>query len=575
VQKASKTYLTYPAIDINSSGQIGLTYMKSGTDTSTDYMSMLVTGRNTADAAGTMETPVVVPAGAGKANYNDTYRRAGDLSGINVDANGSFWAANEFATANAAYNWGTAVANFTISNPLPAADLAVTASGPSSVDVSAGSTTGTYTITVSGDSTIDAQGVTLSNLLPAGSTLQTFTPSSTNPDSFSISGSTASAATVGHGNVDTFTLVVSAPASLANGAAFNNTSTVSAQNPDPNTANNSFTVTGSVVNNNPNADLEVTISGPATATEGGTVTYQITVTNTGPAAASLTTLTDTLASILNFKSATVRQGTFTVSSGVVTFSLGTIAANGTVTASVTAQAIEDGSTSNAASVTSNSPDPNLTNNNASATTSFTEPSISVSGSITTRSLTVTNIRTATFTHASGVEPTSAFTATINWGDNTTSVGTITLSGITYSVSGSHTYTNTNRHTIRTTVVETGNGSVKEGGNKVDVNPGTLPLNQRDLVHVPDLAGDPDGWRFEIDALLGQGNPPTWLTTGTGGPVSEATLDALWASIEQQPHGNEILASLGHHSGQGQIDLGKLDLASVLDDLFFNPTLGES
>jgi uncharacterized repeat protein (TIGR01451 family) len=580
VSGGAHTYLTYPAIDVNSSGQIGLTYMKSGTDTSTDYMSMLVTGRNTGDSAGTMETPVVVPAGTGQANYNDKYRRAGDLSGINVDSNGSFWAANEFATANASYNWGTAVANFSISNPLPATDMAVTASGPSSVDVSAGSTTATYTITLINNGPNAAQGVVLSDTLPAGSTFVSMTPAGGNPDTFTLSQSGGTAtetatANIVSGSSDTFTLVVSAPAGLANGAAFNNTSSVSAQNPDPNTANNSFTVTGSVVNNNPNADLAVTISGPATASEGGTVTYNITVTNAGPAAASGAMLTSTLASILNYKSAAVSQGTFTVSGGVVTFSLGTIAANGKVTASVTAQAGEDGSTSNTAAVSSSSPDPNTTNNNASATTSFTEPSIKVSDSITTRSRTVANLQTATFTHASGVEPISAFSATINWGDGTTSPGTITLSGTTYTVRGSHTYSNTNRHTINTTVVETGNSTIKEGGNKVDVNPGTLPLNQRDVVHLADVAGDHDGSRFEIGVLLGQGNPPTWLGAGTGGPIWPTTLDGLLASIAKQPHGTEILASLSHQSGKGQLDLGTLDLASLLDDLVFNPTIGES
>lgn len=140
-----------------------------------------------------------------------------------------------------------------------------------------------------------------------------------------------------------------------------------------------------------------------------------------------------------------------------------------------------------------------------------------------------------------MEPISAFSATINWGDGTTSQGTITLSGTTYTVRGSHTYSNTNRHTIRTTVVETGNSPIKEGGNKVDVNPGTLPLNLRDVVHLADVAGDHDGSRFEIGILSGQGNPPTWLGARAGGPIWPTTLDGLLASIAKQPHGTEILA----------------------------------
>jgi hypothetical protein len=71
VSAGNNTYLTYPAIDINSAGTIGLTYMRSGTDASNDYLSMYITGRNTTDAAGTMEAPVLVPAGTGQANYAD------------------------------------------------------------------------------------------------------------------------------------------------------------------------------------------------------------------------------------------------------------------------------------------------------------------------------------------------------------------------------------------------------------------------------------------------------------------------------------------------------------------------
>jgi hypothetical protein len=52
---------------------------------------------------------------------------------------------------------------------------------------------------------------------------------------------------------------------------------------------------------------------------------------------------------------------------------------------------------------------------------------------------LTNVSVATFTHGDGLEPASQFTATIDWGDGTTSPGTVTLSGGVYAVSGSHTY----------------------------------------------------------------------------------------------------------------------------------------
>ena len=317
VSAGNNTYVTFPSIDINSSGQIGMTYMKSGNDTATDYMSMYISGRNPSDAAGTMETPVVVPAGTGKANYKDfsSGGRAGDLSGINVDpVDGSFWAANEFANTEATANWGTAIANFTISNPLPSTDMAVTVTGPSSVDVTAGTTNATYTITITNNGPNAAEGVVLTDTLPAGSTFVSMMQTA-GTDAFTLaqSGGTVTetaTTTIASGSSDTFTLVVSAPSNLANGANFSDTASVQAANPDPNTANNSATVKGSVVNGNSSADLSVNVSGPASANEGGSVTYTITVTNHGPNDAPSVTLTDTLGSILKFTSATTSTGTF-------------------------------------------------------------------------------------------------------------------------------------------------------------------------------------------------------------------------------------------------------------------------
>src|SRR5205085_7165222 len=49
---------------------------------------------------------------------------------------------------------------------------------------------------------------------------------------------------------------------------------------------------------------------------------------------------------------------------------------------------------------------------------------------------------ATFMDTGGPEnpnDTGDYNATINWGDNTTSTGTISLSGTTFTVAGSHTY----------------------------------------------------------------------------------------------------------------------------------------
>jgi hypothetical protein len=168
-------------------------------------------------------------------------------------------------------------------------------------------------------------------------------------------------------------------------------------------------------------------------------------------------LTDTLGANLIFVSATTSQGTFTQSGGVVTFSLGTVnySPTATITATVTAQATEDGNLSDSASVTYAN-DPVTTNNTASPTSTVSEPPIvPPSSQIIVTGKRVNNITTATFTHASGVEPASAFIATIDWGDGHTSNGTITESGTTYTVKGSHRYNSGSSHTVTTTVTEAG------------------------------------------------------------------------------------------------------------------------
>src|SRR5262249_13111616 len=137
--------------------------------------------------------------------------------------------------------------------------------------------------------------------------------------------------------------------------------------------------------------------------------------------------------------------------------IGTLANGGTVTATITAQATEDGNLTNSASVASDSGDPTPNDNSASATTAVAEASINVSGPITLSGRKLNKVAVATFTHANGVEPASAFAATINWGDGTTSTGAITQSGTTYTVTGSHSYKGKpTPHKITTTVVELGN-----------------------------------------------------------------------------------------------------------------------
>jgi uncharacterized repeat protein (TIGR01451 family) len=262
------------------------------------------------------------------------------------------------------------------------------------------------------------------------------------------------------------------------------------------------------------ADLALTGSGPMTATEGdNNLTYTFTVTSAGPDAAPSTVLTDTLGANLTFVSATTSQGTFTQSGSTVTFNLGTIANGGSATVTVTAQATEDGTLTDSASVTSGAADPTPGDNSASASTTVAEPAIVVSAPITTTSKRFSGT-VATFTHANGVEPASAFVATIHWGDGTTSTGSITLSGTTYTVTGTHRYSGSGSHTITTTVVES--GGAPNAPESVPSAPTSAPLPLAAVPPSQAPSGAPGGTTTPLSQGTGRPGP---AAAGAGSAVA--------------------------------------------------------
>jgi uncharacterized repeat protein (TIGR01451 family) len=119
------------------------------------------------------------------------------------------------------------------------------------------------------------------------------------------------------------------------------------------------------------ADLAVSIfDNPDPAGLGQPLDYDVGIVNQGPDAATSVTLTDTLPAGVTFVSATPSQGTCSQASGVVTCSLGDIAAG--ISASVQIQVTTPTSPAtltNTASVTATTSDPNAANNSVSETTS--------------------------------------------------------------------------------------------------------------------------------------------------------------------------------------------------------------
>jgi hypothetical protein len=109
IHPASGVQTYFPAVSVDSSGNVGMTYIESS---SSEYVSMYITGRLASDPANTMEPATLARAGAATLSPS----RAGDYAGLVPDPStpGNFWAANEYAQSGG--SWGTALAQFTINS---------------------------------------------------------------------------------------------------------------------------------------------------------------------------------------------------------------------------------------------------------------------------------------------------------------------------------------------------------------------------------------------------------------------------------------------------------------------------
>jgi uncharacterized repeat protein (TIGR01451 family) len=275
-----------------------------------------------------------------------------------------------------------------------AADLAVTKSGPATIN--AGSNI-TYTIGVTNNGPVSAVSVALADTLPAGTTFVSLTSpggwTCTTPAVGGTGPVACTIATLASGASGTFTLVVKVGAGVANGTTITNTATASSTTTDPTPGNNSQSSSTTV---GTSADLAVTKSGAATATVGNNVAYNVTVTNNGPGDAQSVALSDPVPANTTFVSVTAPAGwsctapavggTGTIACTIATLASGSAATFNVVFAVSTSAA---GTTiTNTASVSASTGDPTPANNAASATTAvsavttFSGPSATGSGTIT-------------------------------------------------------------------------------------------------------------------------------------------------------------------------------------------------
>ncbi len=237
------------------------------------------------------------------------------------------------------------------------ADLEVTKTGP--VSVNAGDTI-TYTVEVVNLGLSDAASVVVTDTLPGTGTF--ISASDSGVESAGVV-TWPTIGTVAANDTVTYTVTFVAPAS----GSITNVSAVTSATADPDGTNNTSSVVTSVTEQ---ADLEVTKTGPASVNAGDTIIYTVEVVNLGLSDATSVVITDTLPSTGTFVSA---SDSGVESSGVVTWpTIGTVAANDTVTYTVTFIAPASGSITNVSAVTSATADPDGSNNMSSVVTSITE-----------------------------------------------------------------------------------------------------------------------------------------------------------------------------------------------------------
>jgi uncharacterized repeat protein (TIGR01451 family) len=255
--------------------------------------------------------------------------------------------------------------------------------------VVAGSGQITYTIIVANNGPSNANGVVVTDNIPANTNLVTgpsWAPAGAGSCSVGPGGTITCSPTNGTmtvGQTATITYTVSIPANALNGTLVTNqadiASTGSNSTPDPNPANNTQNPTSTLITTR--ADLKITKSdSPDPVKSGDNITYTINVTTAGPSDAQNAVMSDAVPANTTFVSMTAPVewtcstpsvgGTGTVACSRATLPAGSSAQTFTMVVKVN-QEFTGASISNTATVssTTSEPSPDSNSNTATATTS--------------------------------------------------------------------------------------------------------------------------------------------------------------------------------------------------------------
>ncbi|RYD90517.1 MAG: DUF11 domain-containing protein, partial [Sphingobacteriales bacterium] len=253
--------------------------------------------------------------------------------------------------------------------PIAQADLAITKSvSPANPDVNQNVV---FTIVLTNNGPSAAAGVIVTDVLPGG---YTFVSSSATAGTYNNADGKWTLGTVN--NAATATLTITARVNAT--GVYTNTATASAITADP-TPGNSASATPVPV---PITDLKVIktaakdiINNAASVNPGDTETFTITVTNTGPSAATNVVATDIIPNGYTYSNSTPSVGVYNQTTGKWT--IGNLANGASATLTINAIIKASGNYSNYVTLTGAEKDLDLSNNEAYAPLANTNADVSI------------------------------------------------------------------------------------------------------------------------------------------------------------------------------------------------------
>jgi len=228
------------SIAMDKTGNIALGFSLSS---SSRFPAIAYAGRLATDPLGTLaQGEAILHAGGGSQTHESG--RWGDYSSLVLDPTDdcTLWYTQEYYPVTDGFLWHTRVGSFTFPSCLgEGADLSIT-KADSPDPVVAGDEL-TYTVTAINSGPDDAAGATVTDILPAGTTLVSATPSQGSCSGAAVV--TCDLGAMSAGSSATITIVVNAPDTAG---SITNSATISGPSTDPNPGNNSAAATTNVVN---------------------------------------------------------------------------------------------------------------------------------------------------------------------------------------------------------------------------------------------------------------------------------------------------------------------------------------